>query len=276
MESNKNLVVKDYMKTAYRSYFLQNGFNYSNYQGIGYSLVLYPSLKKIYKDDEQALKDALIENIEFYNTNPQTLPFITSVHLSMLDAKRSNEEARSLKMALMGPLSGIGDSLSQFIIAPLFSTIGATMAMAGNPLGPIFFLVGMNATLIAIKGILGYLGYKFGVTLIEQMDSLMANVTDFATKIGVAVIAGLSVSMVKIYTPLSYTSVVGDETQTYFIQDMLDAIIPFMLPLIFVSIMFYLIKNKGLTTTKLVIITVIVGIILANLGLITNVNPLTM
>ncbi len=47
-----------------------------------------------------------------------------------------------------------------------------------------------------------------------------------------------------------------------------------MLPLIFVGVMFYLIKNKGLTTTKLVIITVIVGIILANLGLISNVNPL--
>ncbi len=274
MESNTKLTQKDYMQVAYRSYFLQNGFNYSNYQGIGYSLILYPALKKIYKDDPEKFKTALEENIEFYNTNPQTLPFITSIQLSMLDAGKSNEEARSLKMALMGPLSGIGDSLSQFIIAPLFSTIGATMAMEGNPLGPIFFIIGINLTLIAIKGSLGFAGYKFGVALIEQMDTMMSKITDFATKIGVAVIAGLSVSMVKIYTPLNYVSAVGDESQTHYVQEMLDAILPNMLPLIFVSIMFYLIKKKGLTTTKLVIITVIVGIILANIGLISNVNPL--
>ncbi len=274
MESKNNLTQSDYMRTSYRSYFLQNGFNYNNYQGIGYSLVLYPSLKKIYKDEPEKLKLALQENIEFYNTNPQTLPFITSIHLSMLDSGQNNDDARSLKMALMGPLSGIGDSLSQFIIAPLFSTIGATMAMEGNPLGPIFFIIGINATLIAIKGTLGYAGYKFGITLVEQMDTVMAKITDFATKIGIAVIAGLSVSMVKIYTPLSYASTVGEETQMHYIQEMLNAIIPNMLPIIFVSFIFYLIKKKGLTTTKLVILTVIVGIILANLGIITNVNPL--
>ncbi len=274
MEYKNKLEKKDYMMTAYRSYFLQNGFNYSNYQGIGYSLTIFPALKKIYKDNPEKLRESLTENIEFYNTNPQMVPFITSVHLSMLDAGKSNEEVRSLKMALMGPLSGIGDSLSQFIIAPLFSTIGATMAMEGNPLGPIFFIVGINLTLIALKGVMGLAGYKFGVTLIEQMDTVMTKITDFATKVGVAVIAGLSVSMVKIYTPISYVSTVGDESQSHYVQEMLNAIIPNMLPLIFVGVMFYLIKNKGLTTTKLVIITVIVGIILANLGLISNVNPL--
>ncbi len=273
MEYN-TLSKADYIKIAYRSYFLQNGFNYSNYQGIGYSLVLYPALKKIYKDDPEKLREAISENIEFYNTNPQMLPFITSIHLSMLSSGKSHDEARPLKMALMGPLSGIGDSLSQFILAPLFSTIGATMAMEGNPLGPIFFLIGINLMLIAIKGGMGYAGYKFGITLVEQMDTMMAKITDFATKIGIAVIAGLSVSMVKVYTPLSYASTVGDETQTHYIQEMLDAIIPNMLPLIFVCIIFYLIKKKGLTTTKLVIITVVVGIVLANLGLVTNINPL--
>ena len=28
---------KDYMKTSLRAYFLQNGFNYGNYQGLGYA-----------------------------------------------------------------------------------------------------------------------------------------------------------------------------------------------------------------------------------------------
>ena len=41
---------KDYMKTSLRAYFLQNGFNYGNYQGLGYANVLYPALRKMYKD----------------------------------------------------------------------------------------------------------------------------------------------------------------------------------------------------------------------------------
>ena len=45
MASNQ-LEKKDYLKTSLRAYFLQNGFNYGNYQGLGYANVLYPSLRK--------------------------------------------------------------------------------------------------------------------------------------------------------------------------------------------------------------------------------------
>ena len=45
---NKN----DYLKTSLRAFFLQNGFNYSNYQGLGYANVMYPALKKHYGDKD--------------------------------------------------------------------------------------------------------------------------------------------------------------------------------------------------------------------------------
>ena len=35
MASNR-LEKKDYLKTSLRAFFLQNGFNYGNYQGLGY------------------------------------------------------------------------------------------------------------------------------------------------------------------------------------------------------------------------------------------------
>ena len=47
--SKTALTKKDYLKTSLRAYFLQNGFNYGNYQGLGYANVLYPALKKIFK-----------------------------------------------------------------------------------------------------------------------------------------------------------------------------------------------------------------------------------
>lgn len=63
MASNK-LQKKDYTRASLRAYFLQNGMNYSNYQGLGYANMLYPGLRKIYDDDDQ-LRDALKENVEF-------------------------------------------------------------------------------------------------------------------------------------------------------------------------------------------------------------------
>ena len=114
---------KDYMKTSLRAYFLQNGFNYGNYQGLGYANVLYPALRKMYKDDDDKLQEALKENIEFFNTNIHFLPFITSLHLVMLENKTPSNEIRNIKMALMGPLAGIGDSLAQFCLAPLFAPL---------------------------------------------------------------------------------------------------------------------------------------------------------
>ncbi|MDZ5017027.1 PTS N-acetylgalactosamine transporter subunit IID, partial [Clostridium perfringens] len=137
--SKRVLKQSDYMRASLRAFYLQNGFNYGNYQGLGYANVLYPALKKIYKNNEEGLKEALSENVEFFNSNPHFLPFITSLHVVMLDSGRTPKEARSIKLALMGPLAGIGDSLSQFCLAPLFSTIAAGLAQEGMIAGPILF-----------------------------------------------------------------------------------------------------------------------------------------
>ena len=66
---NKKLSSSDYTKASLRAYILQNGFNYSNYQGIGYANVLRPGLKKIHADDKEAYKASMLANLEFYNTN---------------------------------------------------------------------------------------------------------------------------------------------------------------------------------------------------------------
>lgn len=113
MASKTKLTKSDYIKTGLRAYFIQNGFNYGNYQGLGYANMLYPALKKMYKGDDDALQKALLDNIEFYNTNLHFVPFITSLHLAMLENDTPPEDIRQIKMALMGPLAGVGDSLPQ-------------------------------------------------------------------------------------------------------------------------------------------------------------------
>lgn len=259
----------DYVKATLRSYFLQNGFNYSNYQGIGYGLTMYPALKKLYGDDPDRFARELENNIEFYNTNPNLLPFITSLHMAMAEKGASYDDVRGIKMALMGPLAGIGDSLSQFCIAPLYSTIFSSLATSGIAAAPLLFLGAINGTLCAIKFIMGAQGRKLGTKIIEKLSSQMGLISETANMIGVTVIAGLVATYVKINVGLSFAAgqvEEGVKQSTVNIQSMMDGIAPALLPVLYTLLMYYLIKKKGWDTYKLVILTVILGVVLSVAG----------
>lgn len=260
------LTKKDYLKTSLRAYFLQNGFNYGNYQGLGYANILYPALKKIYKDDEQGFQDALSSNVEFFNSNPHFLPFITSMQLVMLDNGSKPEDARSIKLALMGPLAGIGDSLAQFCLAPLLATIGSSLAQDGLVAGPLLFFLGMNIILLAIKLLTGVYGYKLGTSIIDTLSEKMAQISSIASMIGVTVISGLAVSFVKIKVGIQYVTTIDGAEKIVSIQEMLDKIAPSLLPALFTIFVFYLIKKKKWTTYKLIGLTLVLGILGSVLG----------
>ncbi len=262
MTGSKKLTKKDYVKTSLRAFFLQNGFNYSNYQGLGYASLMYPALKKHYGGETDEFFQAMEDNCEFYNTNPHFLPFITSLHLVMLENGMSYQEIRGIKMALMGPLSGIGDSLSQFCLAPLFSTIAASLAGQGMMAGPILFFVAMNGILLTIKLVTGLYGYKLGTSVIDKLSEQMGTISTVANMIGVTVISGLAATFVKINVPFTFSAAEGVEgAKIVTIQGMLDNIAPALLPMLYTLLVYYLIKNKKWTTYKLVILTVVIGIV---------------
>ena len=261
------LTKKDYLKTSLRAYFLQNGFNYGNYQGLGYANVLYPALKKIYKDDEKGFQEALSSNVEFFNSNPHFLPFITSMQLVMLDNGSKPEDARSIKLALMGPLAGIGDSLAQFCLAPLLATIGSSLAQDGLIAGPLVFFLGMNLILLAIKLLTGVYGYKLGTSIIDTLSEKMAQISSIASMIGVTVISGLAVSFVKIKVGIQYIATIDGAEKIVSIQEMLDKMAPSLLPALFTIFVFYLIKKKKWTTYKLIGLTLVLGILGSVLGI---------
>lgn len=270
MTGSNKLSKSDYTKTTLRAYFLQNGFNYSNYQGLGYSLVMYPALRKLYSGDDDRLATELQENSEFYNTNPNFLPFITSIHLAMAENGMEYEEIRGIKMALMGPLAGIGDSLSQFCIAPLFSTIFASMAMDGIALAPILFLLAENITLVIIKLVMGSYGRKLGTSMIDKLSEKMGVISEAAGMVGVTVIAGLAATFVKMKVGITFAAgevAEGAKVSSVDIQAMLDKVAPALLPVLYTILMYYLIKKKGLTTYWLVIITVVLGVALSFFGI---------
>ncbi len=259
------LTKKDFFNTTLRAFFLQNGFNYSNYQGTGYANVIYPALKKIYKDNPEKLKEVLLDNVEMYNTNPHFVPFVTNIQLVMLENDVATEDVRNMKMALMGPLAGIGDSLSQFLLAPLFSTICATLAMNGQISGPVLFLLGLNGILLTIKILTGMYGHKLGTSIIEKLSAQMSKLTNAASIVGVMVISGLVTNHVKIGVPFKYVQKIGDKEQVVQLQKMIDGIAPALLPVLYTGLMYYLLKKKKWNTYQLVILTIVIAFITFNL-----------
>lgn len=271
--NNTKLKKEDYIKTSLRTYILQNGFNYSNYQGTGYANILRPALKKIYDGDEEGYRNSMISNLEFYNTNPQLVPFVTSIQLAMTDGGVQEDQVQDMKMALMGPLAGIGDSISQFLLAPLLSTIFASMAAAGNNLAPIFFLITINVILLALKLSMGMAGYKIGISVVDDFSQKIEKITSAASIVGVSVISALVTQFVKINIPITYVKEIGSETQIVAIQSMIDGVAPKLLPVFWTGFVYWLVKKKKWSTYQVIILTVIVAVIGSALGLISPQAP---
>ena len=89
------LTKKDYLNSILRSYVLQNAQNYGTMQGTGMANSIMPQLRKIYKDDDAEFKRVTTSNLEFYNTNPQPYPFVTSIMLAMYDSGQDENDVRA-------------------------------------------------------------------------------------------------------------------------------------------------------------------------------------
>lgn len=58
-----------------RSFFLQTGWNYRNYQNIGLTFVMWPVLKRVYAQDKDALPSVLNRYLQNFNTHPVMASF---------------------------------------------------------------------------------------------------------------------------------------------------------------------------------------------------------
>ena len=258
MTGFNKLTKADYTKTTLRAYFLQNGFNYTNYQGLGYALVMYPAFKKMYGDDQARLAKELENNSEFYNTNPNFLPFVTSIHLAMADKGYDYESIRGIKMALMGPLAGIGDSFFWGTIRIIAAGVGISLAQQGSPIAPLVFLLLFNIPHILVRYFGCKFGYAFGTNLLSNLNSngIIQTISKGATIVGLMVIGAMSASMVSMSSSIIFK--IGETD--FALQKYLDQIFPLLLPLCYTLFMLWLLK-KGLKSSHILFITIIVGIL---------------
>lgn len=236
--------------------FLQSGFSYIKMQGVGWAYALLPVLKKIHSN-KQDLKASVRLHLEFYNNNPFLAPFVMGMVLAMEEAKEQIELIRGVKLATMGPLGGIGDALTWFTLLPITVSLGSSMALSGSVAGPFIFLLLFNTAIFALRYGLVHYGYRTGLAAVANMKQLSAALSHGASVVGVMVIGGLIATYVNLSTP----AVVHLQKMDVRIQqDVLDKIMPCLLPLGFTLLLYYGIR-KGLHPVTLIILTIIVAII---------------
>lgn len=109
--SESKLTKKDITMLGIRSSFLQASFNYERMQACGFTWAMLPVLKKIYGDDKEAISGAMTDNLEFINTHPNLVGFLMGLMISLEEGGASRDMIKGLKLALFGPIAGIGDAI---------------------------------------------------------------------------------------------------------------------------------------------------------------------
>ncbi|WGO84847.1 PTS system mannose/fructose/sorbose family transporter subunit IID [Arsenophonus apicola] len=251
----KALTSYDINVMALRSLLLQASFNYERMQAGGWLYTLIPALRKIHKNP-QDLANSMKMHMEFINVHPFDVTFLSGLVLAMERSKEKISTIRAVKVALMGPLGGIGDALFWLTLLPICAGIGASLALQGSIFGPIVFLLLFNIVHFALRFGLAHYGYQAGTKAIAILKTHTKNISHAASIVGMTVIGALVASYVHLSTPLVLKA---GEAKVALQTDVLDKLMPNLLPLAFTLIVYGFLK-RGFSPVKMIGITILFGL----------------
>lgn len=261
-EAPKVLNSRDLHLMVWRSLLLQASFNYERMQACGWLYTIMPSLRKVHKNPED-LKKSMAMHLEFFNTHPFLVTFISGLVLAMEEAKEPVDTIRAIKVATMGPGGGIGDAVFWLTLLSICGGVGASFSLSGSYLGPIFFLVMFNIVHFGMIFGLAKYGYKMGVSAIASLREKTRKISHAASIVGLTVIGAMTASYVRLDSGLQLIRHVEgvEKPFIYTLQgSLIDPIMPALLPLLWTMFILWRIK-KGSSTLRLVLMTVIFSLI---------------
>ena len=249
-------------KMVWLSCFLQASFNYERMQACGWLWGMLPGLQKIHTNKEY-LKASMAHNLDFLNTHPFLVTFVMGIVLSLEQNKADTATIRSVRISAAGPLGGIGDALFWLTLVPITAGLTANMAMEGQIIGAVLFLIIFNAVQFAVRFGLMYWSYGLGTKAVTLLTSSAKEFTRAASILGIFVVGGLIAN----YGGTSLRIVVGDPAIN--IQGLLDGVLPKLIPLL-ITLGIYVLIKKGWTPVKCIILILVVGILGCAFGIWTG------
>ena len=253
-EERYQVTKRDLRKTAARYNFMAcNIFNYESQMGPAIAWAMAPVLRKIYKKDDE-YKMALNNHFNYFNSTTVMSSMILGATLAVeeKDGIAAKDTVQSLKTSLMGPFAGVGDTLVWVLWPTIIGSISGYMAQQGNPLGAIIWLL-CN---IAFSG----------TKLITNLGKRLTVFTEAASIMGLSVVGALIATSVKITTALNFK--VG-EVALNLQTDILDKIMPSLLPVLLTLLVYKLLGNKKWTATKLILLIIVISLVCAFFGILT-------
>jgi mannose/fructose/N-acetylgalactosamine-specific phosphotransferase system component IID len=239
---------KTLMQMATRTRFAQASKNPAMLQGHGFFYTLNPYLKELYKDDPEELQAAYKRHSGFFNTSTVFMGMIASMAYSFEKEKANGGDIDAstidnVKVAMMGPLAGIGDTFMQGVFKTLCGSIAIGLAASANVLAPFLYIV-LNGLCINVflRYYFTFLGYTSGEKILKNMGEggLLDSLSKASSVLGLMMIGALSAQLIKfnlVWTPEINGTVMD-------VQGILDKILPGLLPMLSVFGVIGLLKKK--------------------------------
>ncbi len=295
MAEKLQLSQSDRRKVWWRLTFLQGSWNYERMQNLGWAYALMPAIKKLYttKEDRAA---ALGRHLEFFNTHPYVAAPIMGVTMALEEERANGAEIddtaiQGVKIGMMGPLAGVGDPVFWYTVRPILGALGASLALAGNIMGPIIFFLGWNIIRMAFLWYTQEIGYRAGSNITKDLSGgIIQKITKGASILGMFILAVLVERWVSVAFTINLPSTTlsegayinfpkGDVTgpqlqkilgevasglsltseKTNTLQGQLDSLIPGLMGLLLTFLCMWLLKKK-ISPITIIIALFIVGI----------------
>lgn len=236
---------------------------------------MMPILKKLYKDDEK-LKEAYKRQLLFFNTQLTWGGGVITGLMSSMEQERAKQEYNNeeitmtddlmynTKAGLMGALAGIGDAIDSGTIQYIFIAIAVPWAQEGSAMGALFPFIAFALYQFAIGLFFAKQGFSMGRNATSLMESTgIKTMIDLLSILGLFMMGVLAGNYITVTSSLAF-DISGRE---FVIQEILDRIVPGLLPLVTVMGVYLYYTKKGLKVTQALLWLTGILIVLAAIGI---------
>ena len=241
----------DLVKNWALGYSSETCYNYERLQALGNANAFIPIITRLYKPEQYAEEIGKYSN--FFNTEPSYMGTVIHGITAAMEERRANDgdisadEIVAVRSALMGPLAGIGDVVSQSIVYPILAGVCIQLALAGNYAGPILFEVIYKVIMLTLGYNMYMLGYKQGKSAIINFlkTGLLNKILELVSIVGLMVIGSMAVSNISFnFRNIGWVVENSQGSVPFNMQTMLDTLLPGIVPLALVLGVYALLKKK--------------------------------
>lgn len=236
---------------------------------------LAPAITELYADDKEERIAAYKRSLTLFNTEQQVGAICPGIIIGMEEARANDrniapEVIQSVKVALIGPTSTIGDSIWVATIIPILLTICMSITNAAGSLGwlgPVLYMVCYPIGTAILSWNMWKLGYRTGVEGIHRFmaSGMLDQITKAMSVLGLIVVGALTASFVTLDLPVVITPPGGEEAILN-LNDLINSIFPKLLPLGLTLVIWRLYSKKKWNPLAIMGLVLGIAIVLTAIG----------